>query len=224
MRTETLNINVYSIEDVKNTPELKAKVLEKYHNFNVEYYNDWYECIFEGFKETLTPEQETEIKQGIEDGKIKHFANGGYYGFEVEKVFFSGFWSQGDGAMFEGRLDNINKLIDELKCDERVKKLIKAGKINIYNSYRHSGHYYHEKSYTSTFDFDFNSNYLCRSLRNIEAQLWSLEEQINDKYETLCRKMYRCLEAEHEYQTSEEAIIESLEANGYEFTIDGKIH
>lgn len=86
---------------VKNYSELdletRAKVLDKYRHINVD--DDWYEHIYEAFKEKAE-------------------------GFEVSKIYFSGFSSQGDGAMFEGRY-----LLDEG-----------------YWEVRHRGHYYHAYS------------------------------------------------------------------------------
>jgi hypothetical protein len=47
-------------------------------------------------------------------------------------------------------------------------------------------------------------------------------ESLGWYYDT-CRAIYRRLEKEYEYLTSDESIIETIHANEYEFTEDGKI-
>lgn len=195
MRTVIIKQTVYSLEDVKNNPELLKKVLENYREFNVEIDN-WYEPIYDGFKEYALTQ-----------------------GFEVDKMYFSGFWSQGDGAMFEGK---ITKDFDFAELPNRIKAHIKAENINIYCKFKHSGHYYHHKSYSSYFEPEINTNSLVEH-GNIENLLFEQEEYVCDKYESLCQTLYRDLERYYEELTSDEEILSSLEANGYEFNEDGKI-
>lgn len=49
-----------------------------------------------------------------------------------------------------------------------------------------------------------------------------LQEKENDFLKSLCEDYLKMLRTEFEYQTSEEAIIETIEANEYEFTKEGK--
>lgn len=201
MRTLTIEKTVYNLNDVKNNKDLLDKVLEKYRDINVEH-NEWYDNVYYDFKSN----------EGEAANK----------GFEVDRIYFSGFWSQGDGAMFEGKLVDINKIIDNSGINKRVIDLIKKGHINIYASFKHYGHYYHEKSYTNSFDYDFNLDYIS-NLSNISSELDSLETYICDIYEDMCRDLYGTLEKEYYYLTSDEVILETLECNEYEFDENGKI-
>jgi hypothetical protein len=47
---------------------------------------------------------------------------------------------------------------------------------------------------------------------------------MQDKIEELNRKIYKDLNAEYDYLESDEAVMETLEANEYEFTEDGRIY
>jgi hypothetical protein len=47
---------------------------------------------------------------------------------------------------------------------------------------------------------------------------------VEETRHNFCREIYRALETEYDYLTSEEAIIETIEANEYEFTEDGELY
>jgi len=66
----------------------------------------------------------------------------------------------------------------------------------------------------------YSSNYLS-GRPNIEQADEDLQEFLQDVAETLNSWLYKKLEAEYDYQTSEAAIIETIEANEYEFKADG---
>ena len=98
------------------------KLLEKYRYFNVEHI-DWWDSTYDCFKEELKEK-----------------------GIYVSRMYFSGFWSQGDGACFEGHLDDAQTFLDtNFKPDEypTIRKLLHAGGSVKFSS-EHSGHYYHE--------------------------------------------------------------------------------
>jgi hypothetical protein len=47
------------------------------------------------------------------------------------------------------------------------------------------------------------------------------EAFIVEEYEYICRELYRALEKEYDYFTSDEQIVEALRENYYDFTEDG---
>ena len=49
------------------------------------------------------------------------------------------------------------------------------------------------------------------------------EDFLIDKYKDMCKKLYRDLEKTHDYLQSDQSVSETLEANDYEFNIDGQI-
>lgn len=192
MRTETINIFRYS----ELSEEAKKVALEEYRDINI--YEGWWDPIYEGFKE---------------DAKQQ--------GFNVDRIYFSGFHSQGDGAMFEGAVNSNFKFKGIRPI---VQKLIDTKLITFYSRFTHSGHYYHHKSYHNIFDIDFNKK---RHFDNLEDYLYGgfwIETMISDKYEELCKELYSRLQKYYYELISDEEVAEAICANGYEFYESGKIY
>lgn len=131
-------------------------------------------------------------------------------------IWWSGFWSQGDGACFEGSYDfkrgaNKNDLPEELQ--EIYMRLLAVQKKYFYKlsaSVKHSGHHYHE--YCTNIEVFHDEDH--------DVDRDSVEE-IEDCLRDFMRWMYKQLEAEYEYQTSDEVIDELLTINQYEFDSEG---
>lgn len=194
----TIEIKLYKFNELSE--EAKKNAIEKLHDINVNS-SFWHECIVDMFKEDTQK-------------------------FEVEKVYFSGFWSQGDGAMFEYSgisQELFEEAIDSLKIDNYKKNAMKkAGIFSVKG--KQQGCYYHEKSCNHIMYFE-NNDVLHENIDSLFYEFHSeLEDFIEDKYIELARELYNKLENEYEYQTSEEAIIETIECNDYEFTEEGEIY
>lgn len=171
--------------------ELKAKILQNYRDINTNF--EWWESVYDWKTEQATEK-----------------------GFEIDRIYFSGFWSQGDGAMFEGRVIDVTKFMDGI--NPHVKRLLQSGLLSVSCSFKHYGHYYHEKSYQHSFDADCPGQY-----DNIWLELERVEQNITSAYENYCGEIYAALEKEYEYLTSDEIITETLQANKYLFNEQGKI-
>lgn len=197
MRTVYIEKNYFNHLDLLSpeNSELKQKVLEKYSHINVEH--DWHESVYINFK-TMTALQ---------------------HGFLAYRIYFRGFGSQGDGAMFEGCVNDFTKFVS----DTRIKRLIQNGTIGFDMQFKHRGNYYHEKSYNANMvESDYTT--IDENLHpNIYNYLEKLESEIKEQYETICKQLYRMLEQEYDYLTSDEAIMQTIESNGYEFDSDGNI-
>lgn len=194
----TIETTLYKFEEL--TKDLQSKAIEKYYSINVEFY-DWYSNTVEQFKDTTTL-------------------------FEVEKVYFSGFSSQGDGAMFEYNeisQELFNSAIDSLKLPNYKKSAMKlSGCFSAKGT--HQGRYSHEKCCYHVMDFEPMYDNRDNINELFDTHHIELENYITEKYEELAKQLYRELESENDYLTSEEAIKETLIANEYEFTEDGAIH
>jgi hypothetical protein len=193
MRTLTIEQTVYNYSDLllPENKALKKKVLEKHYDINVNH--EWYDFIYEDFKTEIAPK----------------------FGFEVDKMYFSGFSSQVDGAMFEGSVTDFTKFVS----DVRIKKLIEKRDIYFDINFKHYGHYYHERSYKHTFE-------ICNLLDthdNISNYCYNLEEVVTNTYENLCKELYQNLEKAYDYLTSDETILETIASNEYEFDENGNI-
>lgn len=132
----------------------------------------------------------------------------GFYKIEIQ---FRGFWSQGDGAsftaMFEtGSKSDLKRRLKKLDSEahdiaEKARSLgfadmefheeeLEDGRVEIY---RTSHHYAHENTITSD------------------------NEDLKEFARAFSKLIYRQLEGEYEFLTSDEAVRETLETNEYEF-------
>ncbi|MBU2249066.1 MAG: antitoxin of toxin-antitoxin stability system [Gammaproteobacteria bacterium] len=193
MRVAVKETTVYGFDELPD--ETKEKVLRNLRGINV---GDsfWHECIFDDIKEI---------------GKL--------IGIDIDNIYFSGFWGQGDGACFEGSYSYRNGSVKAVKeyapMDKELHKialsLSKAQRKGFYQStavIKHRGHYYHKMGTEIWVDnyYDYDYDAICGGLRSFMD--W----------------IYRRLEKEYEYLTSDDSIKNTIEANEYEFDSNGKIY
>ena len=151
---------------------------------------------------------------------------GKLFGIDITNIFFSGFSSQGDGACFTGeyayKAGGLKALKEYAPQDYALHAIVKAlQELQRKNFYRlsanvkHRGHYYHE---------------MCTDI-----QVWSENESmgganddahdgIQELLRDFMRWIYKRLESEYDYLTSEDAIKESLISNECQFNKDGSLH
>lgn len=190
----------------KSPPKYSDELIEKYRLVHVEY-GDWYDCVYQDFKERMRA-----------------------IGVNADKMYFSGFWSQGDGACFEGDIRDWGKYLTHLGYTDPI--LINCADNNWSYRWTHSGRYYHHKSidyqddlylpdnpYTEhpwTSDFisdedEFRGTVWAATMGQYD--LLALTEKIQEDLEDHMQDLYRQLEAEYDYLTSDEVVVEWLEAN-----------
>lgn len=146
------------------------------------------------------------------DESKKHLSE---MGFDEATISFSGFSSQGDGASFDASVD-LKKWLKIHRLSNKYRALYNhADEVSV--SITKSGHYEHE--YTMGIDSDYYS----LESEKAQNQLLELENKILEDAREEARIIYKTLEKEYEYLTNEDAIIETIEANDYNFTINGKI-
>jgi hypothetical protein len=199
MNTITIEKTLFKFNELSN--EAQQKAIEK--NFDINVKNEyWFEHIVENFKENEY--------------------------FNITNVYFSGFWSQGDGAMFEyNNIENklLNEFLDTLKLTPLRRSIIEYN-IYFYANGTQRGLYYHENSCLHQTDFAIdNFNWLRheRTYKALENILIDFEAYVIEKYKDFCINLYSSLEEEYNYQTSEEVIKESILANDYDFEENGEI-
>ncbi len=146
-------------------------------------------------------------------------------------VWFRGFWSQGDGASFEGSYEfkpNVAREVRKLyPTDEKLFTLAsrlqnlqaKQGKKKLSSIITTSDpHYCHE--YTMRFETLFGGTDDWFTGPQKREHMKEFEEIMRD----LARWLYRTLESEYEHQNSDEVVAENLISNEYEFTEEGGAH
>lgn len=149
-------------------------------------------------------------------------------GWSISEVRYSGFYSQGDGAMFVGTMHhNANQHgvggtssyapTDTALHDiaTRWYMLQQSNEFALSADVRRSGRYSHE--YCTEFD--------CYDSRTDDGYVESseTEDKIKEIARDFMRWIYKQLEDEYEFQTCDNMLKEMLDGNECEFTEDGNI-
>ena len=147
---------------------------------------------------------------------------GGGHRYEPS-IYFSGFWSQGDGACFEGTYryakgatkkireyapqdKELHRIADELQAVQRKHFY------HLIASMNHTGHYCH--SGCMSVEVEHNEDRY--------RDIGDAEEGITQLMRDFADWIYDRLESEYDYQTSDEAVEEAIRANEYEFDEEGE--
>ena len=83
-------------------------------------------------------------------------------GITIDKVYFSGFWSQGDGACFTGHLgydaDCLEKVMEHAPLDKELHEIatrwVNLRCPELYGHVKHTGRYYHSNSVSFSIEED----------------------------------------------------------------------
>lgn len=201
---KTIAIQLFSFNELSE--EAQKKAIKKHYDINVD--DNWWEFVYDDFREQARNE-----------------------GFNIDRMYFSGFWSQGDGAMFEySGLDDklLHDFVDNILIGtEHLSPMRKQWLLNnvcISGKGKHHGHYYHEGCCSHSIYWEVNNGDLHWSTNFyqwINSFADDFAEFVIDRYKDLCHSLYTSLENEYEYLTSEEAIKETLIMNEYDFTENG---
>jgi hypothetical protein len=190
------------------TKRQQDEILDEHRHWNVGDI-DWWDSTYEGFKADMAA-----------------------VGIRVDKMYFSGFYSQGDGACFEGRVSDWPKFLKSVGYT--CPALIQHATDHFYFRVEHSGRYYHEnctRFYAdlsvpdSTDDRGFAERYgpypwdadcvrtaAWMALLN-EYDSTKLTYELEEVFKDHMRTLYNSLEAEYEHLTSDESVLEALHAN-----------
>lgn len=184
------------LKTVYELDEVKEKAIEKNRYINVEF-NDWNNLLILDWKEKLEKA-----------------------GFSDPKIYFSGFYSQGDGACFDCNSFDISRLLKNLNFTDKEKARILEIQDDFSITIEKNGfanHYNHERTRYTNIDSFYIENEKDKNL------LFDLEKHIEQLRLDLCRKIYNDLEDEYYYLTSDQAVYDTLQANEYYFEESGKI-
>lgn len=202
MRIATQTQTVYRFDELPE--DAREAALEKLRDINVDY-PDWHEFVIDDAKRMAA-----------------------LMGIDIDDIYYSGFWSQGDGACFTGSYSYAKgcakKIRREAPKDETLHDIAdRLQGIQRRNFYRltatvtHSGRYSHEHC-TEVRVYRETEHSL---VGDVDAET---DEALTDILRDYMRWIYSSLESEHEWLTGDEAVIDTILANEYEFTSDGSIH
>lgn len=207
---KTLKIKIFEFEELEE--KARQKALVEFADFNI--IDDWFTFNLESFSEL---------------GKLLGLT------IPVKDIYFRGFYSQGDGSAFNAAVD-LPELLKAIKSEEwkkefpntglelnlpdvdsRVIKLILTCKIDLIATVEKSRGFYAVDACITDELPQRRTRYL-----HLEAELDKLAKWLQDFAELFNRFLYKSLESEYDYLTTEAAIIESIKANDYYFTADGQ--
>lgn len=191
-----ITTNVYQFEELSN--EAKQKAIE------------WYRS---------TSSSESSASEFVIDD-AKDIAK--LFGLTIDKVYFTGFSNQGDGACFEGSYSykaDARKSVKEYAPNDarlnyiagRLQDLQAAYGDNLSAKCTHRGHYYH----SGCMHVEVGQGYQDYAGEHAEDELTEILRLYADW-------IYEQLEKAYEYENLDDTIAENIVANEYEFTEDGK--
>jgi hypothetical protein len=187
---------IYQFDELSATA--KEVAIENHRDVNT--YDGWWDPIFEGIRE-----------------------QGQTAGFDITDIYFSGFYSQGDGAMFEYETINdtlLNKFVDGLDLSPMRKSWLSTQTFARGRG-KHRGQYYHEKCCDHTINFEPNFGWneiLSNWINSFEGQF---EDFVIAEYEQLCSELYSRLSKYNDELTSDEDVADTIVMNEWEFDVDG---
>ena len=199
---------VYFFNELSDRAKETAR--DWYRNGALDY--DWWDCTFDDAKTCLA-----------------------LLGFTVDKIFFSGFSSQGDGACFEGSWSAADVKPGEIQKHapsdtelHRIESELRAPALAFPNAslaVKQRGHYNHEHCTAFTTDLGIDRDdeeHSAEEWDAISAKDREHEEALEELSRDAMRWIYRQLENEHDYLNSDEQVDELIEGNEYEFTEEGR--
>lgn len=138
-------------------------------------------------------------------------------------IWFPGFWSQGDGACFEGHYRHAKaatrnireyapKDVELHRIADALQTIQRRSFYQFCAAVTHRGRYYHEHCMSISVERDSPTR------QDITADA---EDTVCEAMRDLARWLYRQLESEYEHLTSDETVDEAILANGYAFTETG---
>ena len=196
--------------------EAKEKAIENNREWNI--HDDWFDCVYETYSTFLAM-----IGADCELTPGKTIAGRTTW---KPSICFSGFGSQGDGASFDCNYSYKSGAVkaiasefggeDGEKFKAYAKRLIAAQKRVFYSAeigIRRQGRYYHSNTMYSS-EFNLLDSYSQETYSRTESDILEIFRDIADS-------LYRDLEKEYEYLTSNESVQTSLELNEIEFNENG---
>jgi len=188
---------IYTYDEL--SAEAKQKAREWYTSDNNHVPHDWYEDVYNIFKEMHADP----------------------IGLDIEQMSFSGFYSQGDGAAIVQASIDLEKMINHIythDCPDK-KHLLKLVRLEAftasvipynfgYSSYSHG---------QVSIDLNLNYNKLKRATKLID---W-FEKRLENKIKELEQQLYKDLESDYEGFSEDETVEDNIIANEYTFDEQG---
>lgn len=209
---QVIATTVYRLEELPEGAKDRARAWYREGGFD----HDWYDSVYEDFQriaDILGIRLKTRTTRLV-GGRTR----------EEPCIWFTGFWSQGDGAAWECSYSYRKSAAADLRAyapqDQTLHRIAEALQaVQRQNFYQlraevtHRGNYYH--AFTMAISVTRDSSAAVEITGDAEAM-------ITDALRDLANWLYRQLEQEYDHLTSDEAVDETMVANGYTFTEEGR--
>jgi hypothetical protein len=219
--SKTIEVEVFKYDELSDSAKQKAR---EWYLEGMDY--EWWEGVYEMAKE---------------DGKEK--------GFYIDKIFFSGFCSQGDGASWTGQVD-VRQWLEE-NCSDSIGlsawcQLIQEGVVSKFVKVdANNAHYCHESTMQfsdieddgfmeDAFPLVLPSIFQGMSIANLFDIIATdtacpykgvdeITQAITESGKDYARDIYQRLREEYEYLCSDEMMLDHFDCNDYHFTNEGAL-
>ena len=209
---EIIETTVYRLDELSDAAKEKARAWYRQTGFD----HDWFEFVYDDFERICAI-------VGVDLKTVRVRLYGG--GVRLNPcIWFSGFWSQGDGACFEGRYryakDAPRKIRDHARKDGELHRIADALQViqrrdfyQLHATVTHRDRYYHEYCMAISVE---------RDSPTYQDMTADAEETVIEALRDLARWLYRQLEREYDYLTSDDIVDDAITANAYTFTAAGR--
>jgi hypothetical protein len=202
---------VYTLTELSDAAKERAR---SWYREGLDY--EWWDTVYDDF-ETICRILGVDLRTQI----VRLYGGGTR---QKPSIWFSGFWNQGDGACFEGTYRHAKGAPAALRAHapldtelhaiaDHLAELQRRNFYELTASIRHHGRYSH--AHSMTIDVE-------RDSPNGQPPTTGSADAITQALRDLAHWLYRQLQREYDYLTSNEAVDESIEANEYTFTAEGR--
>ncbi|MFC4623936.1 antitoxin of toxin-antitoxin stability system [Daeguia caeni] len=208
---EIIETTVFRLEELSDSAKDNARAWYREGAFDY----DWHDGVYEDFQQIAEI-----LGISFKTSTVRLMGGGAR---QQPRIWFRGFWSQGDGACFEAyysyRKNASARIRSYAPQDAELHSIADALQaVQRRNFYQlraeasHRGHYYHEYCMSISVERDGPT---------WQDMTEDAEEIVAEALRDLARWLYRQLEREYDYLSSDEAVDEAIAANEYTFTETG---
>lgn len=208
---EIIETTVFRLDELSGTAKEKARAWYREGGFDY----DWFESVYDDFERICAI-----IGVHLDTRDVRLYGGGTR---QKPAIWFSGFWSQGDGACFEGRYSHAKGASGQIRdyapedgdlhrIADALEAIQRRNFYQLHATVTHRGRYCHEYSMSISVERDSPSE---------QVMTADAEDAVAEALRGLARWLYRQLEREYEYLTSDDAVDEAIIANDYTFTETG---
>ena len=209
---QVVKTTVYRIDELQDAAEEQARSWYRQSAIH----DDWHDCVFDDFEAICRI-----LGIMLRTSPVPLYGGGSR---ENPHVYYRGFWSQGDGASFEGTFRHARGAGKAIRAHapqdtelHRIADALQAAQrpnfYQLHGSIRQQGRYCHEN--TMMFEVE-------RDSPTWQPMTDGAEEVVTETLRDLARWLYRTLRSEYEHQTSDDAVDEVIAINEWTFTAEGK--